>query len=407
MTLNQLISVLKLFAENHLQISSFIVGDPQKVKGDNTIYPLMVVLPQPVTIGWNSVNVKLHVLLLDRLKADMSNQKEVYSDMLEVGKDLKSYLQNNNLNDIILADDITFEPISDSYNADYVSGWGSTFEIRLEFHTSVCDIPGIGSALEMENNIISVAGSSNSIGGGLTCDELLSCSGLLNVLSTKANISGNTSFVSKSISATTFYSGSTEMSSLFPYDIHSYRKKGKWIGIYDAWYDNSISPVLVGANVFATGNPDNYLRLIPFIIGRKAILSGLAMNIMTAGSSGSTMRFGVYSSDSDMNPSNLVVDAGTVQLDYPAVLIANCNALLNPGLYWFAFIHNSTIDILMEYVDYANQLPIMGYDITTGGYVFNYLERNHTYGVLPSSVSGLTFGLRAGDYTHRFMYKLV
>lgn len=68
-------------------------------------------------------------------------------------------------------------------------------------------------------------------------------------------------------------------------------------------------------------------------------LSGLAVQIGTGGtgSAGAVLRLGIFRSDSNGEPSSLILDAGTVDMTATAgtvQTITGLSTVLNPGLYW-------------------------------------------------------------------------
>jgi hypothetical protein len=84
--------------------------------------------------------------------------------------------------------------------------------------------------------------------------------------------------------------------------------------------------------VFAAGN----ITFVPFVVSTTVTVSKLACYVTTA-QAGSTLRMGIYSSDSNDKPANLVLDAGTVaSTTTGAKYIEGLSQSLSPGLYWLA-----------------------------------------------------------------------
>jgi hypothetical protein len=83
----------------------------------------------------------------------------------------------------------------------------------------------------------------------------------------------------------------------------------------------------------------NSFRMTPWFISEPVVLNGLAIRIGTSGtgSVGAVFRIGVYGSDSKNLPTDLLLDAGTVDATQPTgtvLAITGLSLSLNPGVYW-------------------------------------------------------------------------
>jgi hypothetical protein len=80
----------------------------------------------------------------------------------------------------------------------------------------------------------------------------------------------------------------------------------------------------------------NIIRYMPIVVVTPITLDQLAIEVTSAGSAGTVARLGIYSANTDWQPTNLVVDAGTVAIDSLGVKTAAINTLLQPGRYLLA-----------------------------------------------------------------------
>ena len=171
LTLNQIVKLLRLFAEDHSMISGFSAGDFTKEYKMDKTYPLMIVIPDEGSIETNFFKINLNILFLDRLKLDHSNQIEVYSDMLQLTSDLVTFIRVNNINEIIEEDSVKFRKVSDEINSDMVAGYGMELILKIPFDECLAEIPGIGELVLDDQGIIRVSNPN----GYLNCEDILSC----------------------------------------------------------------------------------------------------------------------------------------------------------------------------------------------------------------------------------------
>lgn len=211
-TYNQIVDIFRIFSENHSQINSFYSGDIAHLKGD-IVYPLLVLnIPNTEFIP-NQIEYSIDVLLVDRINAEKDNSDEVYSDCNQIIGDLVSYLRNSRVYDLIVDLNSNVQRVSDEVNSDWVSGWVLSLKMRTRYDYNICNIPGIIPAISFSGSTPQSVTSPTY----LTCNTVLNCTSLQSALNTKANLSGatfNGNIFSPSITATTFYSGSTELSLL-------------------------------------------------------------------------------------------------------------------------------------------------------------------------------------------------
>lgn len=198
--------------------------------------------------------------------------------------------------------------------------------------------------------------------------------------------SGKTTFnqpvSATTLSATTYYSGTSLLQSYFPYDQSAFRLRGS---SNDRWHTTT----KVGFAFSSAALTNGRLYAFPLIVGENVTLDRLGVSLSATASSGGTevIRLGIYNSlPSTHYPGTLLLDAGTV----PASAITNLvsvaiNQVLTPGFYYLALQSNNTNTI--------RTIPTTAMDGTIGwgnnpvlGITSYMYATNHTsYGALPNN----------------------
>jgi hypothetical protein len=138
----QIILDWEQFADAHEQINSFGYGDITQLIDDNTtkktpLFPRLYFQPETTTLGTNHMHITWRVIICDIVDDDLSNQQDIWSDTLEIAKDLfaKSYLSDYDV----------------EWNADLVpwfqetptvlAGWTLTMNVQQKFDYNRCTLP--------------------------------------------------------------------------------------------------------------------------------------------------------------------------------------------------------------------------------------------------------------------------
>ena len=178
------------------------------------------------------------------------------------------------------------------------------------------------------------------------------------------------------------YSGNSEISTLFPYDVSSFRVSGS---TFDRWYGNNITGF-----AFSTASLTNArLTLIPFVITKQITIDRFAIAVSTGtGVGGDVARLGIYNSSvtNSYFPTTLLSDFGTVPVSAISTnLSITVNQVLTPGLYYGAIIANSGPTLravpstaLPNYFGSTNNLSTA---------IGTYLTVNSVFGSLPSDIT--------------------
>lgn len=108
---------------------------------------------------------------------------------------------------------------------------------------------------------------------------------------------------------------------------------------YESWYGSAVN----GSALSSISGTRNFLRGQIFLVNKPITLDRIAISMVTAGSASSTASIGIYNHDYATNqPSDLLLDAGSVSIDTTGVKSIVINQELEQGAYWLSINHNST-----------------------------------------------------------------
>lgn len=138
----QIILDWEQFALAHKQVNSFGFGDITQLTDDvitkvEPLYPRLYFQPQTASIGQNQMDIKWLVTICDKVDDDLSNQQDVWSDTLEIAKDLysKAYLS-----DYDVAWDALLTPWFQETQS-VLAGWTFVMTIQQKFDFNRCVLP--------------------------------------------------------------------------------------------------------------------------------------------------------------------------------------------------------------------------------------------------------------------------
>lgn len=127
------------------------------------------------------------------------------------------------------------------------------------------------------------------------------------------------------------------------------------------------------------------IMAVPFFVGANDLnVDRMAFRVTAGGAAGSVARVGIYNStsESNMRPSSLVVDAGEVDTTVIAVHISTVSVVLSANtLYWFALlcgVASPTVKTLNE-----DSVHVIAYDDTFPTEAWTSLGKAQAYGALP------------------------
>jgi hypothetical protein len=234
------------------------------------------------------------------------------------------------------------------------------------------------------NTIVSAGTNLNQVFAGINHTHNISISDVTNLqseLNTKANLSGANFTV---LSSSTIFSGSSELSTLFPYDVSKYRTIGTTT--LERWYCSATVNSTLNSATLST----NVLRFVPFIISNRTTVDRIGIEVAVSGSSASNARLGIYDVSGGTIPNNLVEDFGTVDISLAGAKSININRTLNAGLYYLVMVHNSAVAPQFRIIAAGQGNNILGSPSTLGTGIGNVITASYAYAVLPNNCSGLT-----------------
>lgn len=143
------VDALKTIADRHKQIHSFGFGELANINTSGTIdYIQMWVKPMAALAKNGQVGYKVQVIIMDVLKKDLSNEKDVLNDTLQVAMDVAADIRINGMaatgsefpfsmdND----PEVEFISFTERFDED-VAGWNFNIEVWCNWNWSECDIP--------------------------------------------------------------------------------------------------------------------------------------------------------------------------------------------------------------------------------------------------------------------------
>ena len=161
----QIIQDLSGIAFYHPQINSFGFGDITQITMDvetqkEPNYTKMYVVPGNVNLNQNVLQYNFSIIILDQINNDLSNQRDVMSDTLEVVKDIFTILYQSYTSDFggfTLDYDPLWGPSVTPFLERYetvLGGWTLNITIEQPFDYNVCVLPIIGLNLPNSVNLV-------------------------------------------------------------------------------------------------------------------------------------------------------------------------------------------------------------------------------------------------------------
>jgi hypothetical protein len=159
--------LLKKLANKHRQINSYSIGDitqlgyytEERLKENNTEdnlathYPLMYVIPNPMTNDGRQSIYQFNILIMDILNTkNFDVETDIWSDTLDICKDIVSalkYTMEECYEDFDITMPVIYTPFSEKYD-DYLSGWNIDIKIMIPDALNFCDAPfeDLGSCID-------------------------------------------------------------------------------------------------------------------------------------------------------------------------------------------------------------------------------------------------------------------
>ena len=137
----QAVSVIRVFAEQHLQVNKFDFEFREQMPNLATIneaYPLLFVVPISSDTITNVNEFDIDVYCVDRYQKDRTNVNYVISDCNQILNDLVLWLEEGQ-DDVEITSIATQQPINNDL-LDYVGGWVLRIRLQVE-KIGLCEIP--------------------------------------------------------------------------------------------------------------------------------------------------------------------------------------------------------------------------------------------------------------------------
>ena len=152
MTIEKITALFSEIASNHKQIKKFVVCEDYDFSIDESEFPVMLVMPNNANVpkndgGYNTFTVDFDIKILDLKLEDGSNKLAVYSDAVEILKDIvvisatHPYFSNQG---IVVEGDNGFDKL-DGFSDEDLYGYGTTLNVTTPIEIGYCAMPLINN----------------------------------------------------------------------------------------------------------------------------------------------------------------------------------------------------------------------------------------------------------------------
>jgi len=157
-TYKNIVDDFNTIATNHFLINSFHSGLLDEVdinKMDSSNFPILYIEPGNTNIDKGVLTYTFTVFTMNKIKEDLSNREQVWSEMLQIMQDVISeFRQNLSVqtandpgkkfsyipNEVVLNLPINAEPFSVRFS-NMLTGWSANFTMQVNNPNSLCDAP--------------------------------------------------------------------------------------------------------------------------------------------------------------------------------------------------------------------------------------------------------------------------
>ena len=141
-TLNTVVEGLSRIRAAHTQLNTFYFGDAWEFATSGaTSYPAMVVSLDKVELVRRTTDLTMSIYLMDKVRNGESNETEVLSDMISVGKDIRSEIRHPDWTwNVQNEQSISVETFTEKFD-DVVTGCKLTIVFQLVTPDDTCQIP--------------------------------------------------------------------------------------------------------------------------------------------------------------------------------------------------------------------------------------------------------------------------
>lgn len=141
-SLNQIVEKLEVIQQSHKILKGFRFCDVSDLEAENSLrYPLLWCDVMPSNFSTKVITLNIQISVLDIVKKDLSNERDVLSDCLQLLSDVINELRNpSNGDNFIIEDSLQATPIKDSYQ-DEVAGWNCQISFNIMNPYNRCEVP--------------------------------------------------------------------------------------------------------------------------------------------------------------------------------------------------------------------------------------------------------------------------
>lgn len=148
-TLNNVLGLFENIAERHQQIFYYAEEQDFNIGTEEASnYPKLVVNPSTPVLpkgenGYSMLRFSIDLQVIDLLDKDMSNEKDVMSDTMQIITDIVTEFSSHPdyfEQGIDITNDITLESLRGVYDSD-ATGYKCTLEIEIPLKSSYCTNP--------------------------------------------------------------------------------------------------------------------------------------------------------------------------------------------------------------------------------------------------------------------------
>ena len=150
LTYNNIIDILTDIANRHQQINTFYVGENWEIENDADIvypvlqvYPTLARLPRNTYGEYKTIQINMNCKVVNLTRQDNENEKDIYSDMLQVAQDIINELSQNpyfSNSNVSILNDISITQLNE-FNDDYTNGWEWELSFQLINNNTWCGLP--------------------------------------------------------------------------------------------------------------------------------------------------------------------------------------------------------------------------------------------------------------------------
>jgi hypothetical protein len=141
-TYAELVNRLRTIAKAHYNVGTSQAGVLESLNYGEITYPLVFFVSDTVEFTVNETRYNMIMLVADICDEHLLQQTTIQSAMLEITKNILSYLINGNANSDWIFDEnsVRVQPFVDNL-PDLTAGWQTNFTIRCPFNNTGCDLP--------------------------------------------------------------------------------------------------------------------------------------------------------------------------------------------------------------------------------------------------------------------------